>query len=111
MGANGKLRSNFGDKLRVELNRQDLSLRKLAQRIDPSKPEVARRNLSRWIAGTKPTKGSRILVAHALGVDAAQFDEDDDEEDEEMSDLVRALLHRIDRKVEEELDRRLGVEA
>lgn len=100
----------FGERLRTELSRQNLSIRKLARRIDPKNPEVARRNLSRWIAGTKPTGASRALVADALGVDMSYFDEDDEEDDSEMSDLVRALLNRIDRKVEEELDKRLGAE-
>lgn len=111
MGANGKVRSAFGEKLRAELGRQNKSIRQLAREIDPSNPEIARRNLSRWIAGTRPTRGSRVLVAHALGVDPAQFDEDDDEEDAEMGDLFRALLNRIERKVEQEVDKRLGVEA
>lgn len=99
----------FGERLRSELDRQGLSIRKLATRIDPASPGVARRNLHRWIAGTKPTKGSRALVAHALGVEASHFDEDDEEEDSEMADLVSALLHRIDRRVEEEVARRLPV--
>lgn len=108
MDANGKVRTNFGNKLRSELDRQGISIRELGRRIDPSRPEIARRNLSRWIAGTRPTKSSRVLVAHALGVDPSHFDEDEDEEDDEMADLVRALLYRIDRKVEEGLDRRLN---
>lgn len=106
MAVNGKPRSAFGDKLRVELGRQNKSIRQLAREIDPKNPDIARRNLSRWIAGTRPTKGSRVLVAHALGVDASHFDEDDDEEDE-MADIVRALLHQIDRKIEQSLERRL----
>lgn len=112
MATNGKVRSPFGEKLRAELARQGISIRELGRRMDPAKPDIARRNLSRWIAGTKPTKGSRVLVAHALEVDPSHFDEDDDEEaDQEMADLFRALLHRIDRRVEEEVDKRLGVEA
>lgn len=111
MGANGKVRSPFGEKLRAELGRQNISIRKLARQIDPNHPERARRNLSRWIAGTRPTQGSRVLVAHALGVDASHFDEEDDEDESEMADLIHALMHRIDRKVEEEIEKRLGAEA
>jgi transcriptional regulator with XRE-family HTH domain len=111
MASNGKPRTIFGERLRGELTRQNISIRQLARQIDPKSPEVARRNLSRWIAGTRPTKGSRVLVAHALGVDPSHFDEDDEEEDSEMADLFRALLNRIDRKVEEEIEKRLGVES
>jgi transcriptional regulator with XRE-family HTH domain len=111
MGVSAKPRTAFGEKLRAELTRKNVSIRQLSRRLDPNSPEAARRNLTRWIAGTRPTKTSRVAVAVALDVAPDYFDEDDEEEDSEMADLVRALMHRIDQRVEEGLERRLGVSA
>jgi hypothetical protein len=44
-------RTRFGDKLRTELDRQHLSVRKLARQMSPENPEPMRRNLARWIGG------------------------------------------------------------
>lgn len=98
-----KERSTFGSRLRAELERQGLSLRKLSRRLDPQNPERARRNLSRWVAGHhRPSPGSRVLIAEALGLHRDHFaDDDDDEEDAEMFDLVHALMRRIDQRVSE----------
>lgn len=74
-------RSAFGDQLRAELERQNLSIRKLARRMNPDKPEIARRALAKWIAGTRPSPASRMLVADALGVAASTFEDSDDSED------------------------------
>jgi transcriptional regulator with XRE-family HTH domain len=74
-------RSTFGDQLRAELERQGLSIRKLARLMNPDKPEIARRSLAKWIAGTRPSPASRVLVADALGVEVATFEDADDSED------------------------------
>jgi transcriptional regulator with XRE-family HTH domain len=104
-----KARSAFGEKLRTELERRDMSIRQFSRMLDPSKPEQARRSLAKWIAAgpPNPSKASRRLVAEALGLEPGHFDEDDEEEDPEMEMLVSALLNRIDRVVEEQLARRL----
>jgi transcriptional regulator with XRE-family HTH domain len=106
MGKARKTRTLFGNKLREELDRQHLSLRQLSRRMMPQRPEVARRNLSRWIAGTRPTRASRALVAATLGVDRSYFDEDDDEEGE-LADLVHALFQHIEQRVDRRLEQRL----
>lgn len=111
-----KARSAFGEKLRTELKRRDLSIRQFSRMLDPSKPEQARRSLAKWIAPgpPNPSKGSRRLVADRLGVDPKHFDEDDDEDDPEVELIVSVLMHRIDRVVEEQVEKiaqRLGVEA
>ena len=106
-------RSRFGEQLQRELERHPhiKSLKRLGRELNPAKPEIGRRVLTRWVSpdGVKPTAASRALVAAALGIDPSAFaDDEDDEEDSEVADLVRALMHRIDRKVEAEVAARLG---
>jgi transcriptional regulator with XRE-family HTH domain len=92
-------RTKFGDKVRAELDRQRISIRKLARDIDPARPEVARRNLARWIGGyNSPSRLSRIAVAEALGIPAEALLEDDDEE----ADPLVALMSAIRRVVRDE---------
>src|SRR4051812_15275741 len=93
-----KARSAFGEKLRGELNRRDLSIRQFSRILDPTKSEQARRSLAKWIAAgpPNPSKGSRRLVADALGLDPKFFDEDDEEDDPELELIVSVLMHRID---------------
>jgi lambda repressor-like predicted transcriptional regulator len=75
-------RSTFGDQLRAELERQEMSIRKLARRMNPDNPGIARRSLHKWIAGTRPSPASRLVVAEALGVEASTtFPDSDDSED------------------------------
>lgn len=75
-------------------------MRALARRIQPDQPEVARRNLARWIGGyNKPTAANRNAVADALGVPRERFAADEDEED----DPVVALMAAIRRVVRDEL--------
>lgn len=95
-------RTRFGDKLRGELDRQHLSVRKLARMISPEQPEPMRRNLARWIGGyNRPSRIHRVMVAEALGVPVETFDEDDEE-----GDIVVALVRAIRAVVREELDSR-----
>jgi transcriptional regulator with XRE-family HTH domain len=107
MAAPAKPRSFFGHRLRAELERNGTSIREVARRLNPGNVEFARRNLTRWITGgVTPTRANRQAVAVALGLDPSFFDEDDEEE-AEMADLVRALMHRIDRVVEDRDDDRM----
>lgn len=95
-------RTRFGDKLRAELDRQHLSVRKLARIMAPDHPEPMRRNLARWIGGyNKPSRIHRVMVAEALGVPVETFDEDDEEDD-----IVASLVKAIRRVVRDELDSR-----
>lgn len=94
-----KPRSVFGEQLRRELDRQNLSVNKLAKRIDPQAPEIARRSLTKWIAGKhSPTRASRARVARALGVDPSMFDDGDDEEDEELVRDLLSIIRRVARQ-------------
>lgn len=95
-------RTKFGDQLRRELDSQRMSIRQLAKRLDAQRPEVARRNLARWIGGyNQPSRLNRIAVAEALGVPAEAFLEDDDEEEDPLVALMTALR----RVVREELSK------
>lgn len=91
-------RSQFGEQLRVELDRQQLSIRKLARVMAPGNPEPMRRNLARWIGGyNRPSRIHRVMVADALGVPLETFNEDDEEEhlvslDEYLRLKVRDVL-------------------
>jgi transcriptional regulator with XRE-family HTH domain len=75
-------RTRFGDQLRAELDRQQLSVRKLARLMSPANPEPMRRNLARWIGGyNQPSRIHRVMVADALSVPLETFEEDDEEAD------------------------------
>lgn len=112
MSITPKPRSRFGEQLRGELGRQGLSIRQLSRRIDPSKPEHARRALARWIAGTTPTAASRRAVAEALGVDPAFFDDDEDEEAATALRAITALFgDLVGRIVDVKLAQRDGASA
>lgn len=103
MAATTRPRSRFGEQLRLELQRQNLSIRKLSRLMDPGKPEVARRSLAKWISGkTTPTLASRYLVADALGVDPAMFEDDDEDKD---ADLYADLFHVVRRLARHEAER------
>jgi transcriptional regulator with XRE-family HTH domain len=96
-------RTIFGDRLRDALEREGLSIRALARRMNPEHPETARRNLMRWLGGTAPEPANRRLVAEALGVDPRHFDEGDDEEEAELvRDVVDALHRLLERRREHE---------
>lgn len=83
-------RTRFGQKLRHELDGRGMSLRSLARRLNPQHPEVARRNLARWIGGyNEPSRINRIAVARAFGMPDDSFL---DEDDEESDPLVKALM-------------------
>lgn len=92
-------RTKFGQQVRHELDSQRMSIRKLARKLDPSNPEVARRSLARWIGGyNQPSRINRIAVAEALGLSRDAL-LDDDEEADPLVDLLKALR----RVVREEL--------
>lgn len=94
--------SQFGQKLRLELDRQQMSLRKLARTMAPEHPEQMRRNLARWIGGyNQPSRIHRVAVADALGVPLETFDDDDEEDD-----IMGALLEAIRRVVRDEMKAR-----
>ncbi len=96
-------RTKFGERVRGELDRQKLSVRKLARTLDPERPDVAKRNLARWIGGyNSPSRISRIAVAEALGMHPEALLEDDDEE----ADPLVALMNALRRVVRDELSKR-----
>jgi transcriptional regulator with XRE-family HTH domain len=97
--------TRFGTSLRRELDRQKLSIRGLARRLDPNRPDVARRNVARWIGGyNQPSRLNRIAVAEALGLPPEAFLEDDDEE----GNPLVALMGAIRRVVRDEIARGHG---
>lgn len=68
--------TEFGRKVREQLDGKLMSVSALARLMNPKQPEVARRNLLRWIGGyNEPSRINRIAVARALGLaDEALFD-------------------------------------
>ena len=114
-----KPRSVFGERLREALLERQAadtppkSVKALARVLRPHDVEGMRRNLNRWSypdrdgKAVKPSAENRAAVAAALGVDPSYFDEDDEEEDPLMAGLVKALMGRIDERVEEQVARRL----
>lgn len=105
MAAPAKPRSLFGDQLRQQLDTHQTirSVRRLSQVMadgQQHKAESYRRLLGKWIAGdSRPTIGSRYLVAQALEVDVAVFaDGDDDEEEAELMDDLTLVLRRLIRR-------------
>lgn len=82
------------------MQRQGLSVRGLARRMDPENLDRARRNLHRWLdEGMTPNRASRREIAAGLGVRESELPEDDDEE----ADLVVDLIKAIRRVVQDEL--------
>lgn len=97
-------RSTFGDQLRAELVRKDMSIRKLSRLMAPEKPEHARRALAKWISGkTKPSLASRHLVADTLGVDRSVFDDEDDDEEEDLYAALTVAMRAVARHEAEKL--------
>lgn len=79
-----------------------MSIRALARVLDPQRPDVARRNLARWIGGyNQPSRIHRVAVAEALGLPPEHFFDDDDEEADPVVDLMKVIR----RVVREELAR------
>lgn len=99
--------SKFVSRVRAEMLQQRLSVRALARRIDPINLDRARRNLHRWLdEGIAPGRNSRADVARALGIDAAELDEDDEE-----ADPVAALVKAIKALVRAEVQGHLSAAA
>jgi len=73
--------SLFAAKLRAELTRQDLGVRTLARRIDPTNVDRVRRQLNRWLKGTRPSPENRERVEGALGIARGSLADEDDGDD------------------------------
>jgi len=76
----------FGKRLRAEMDRQQVSVRELARRVNPRDPEGSRRTIARWLtpdssAAVNPSRARVRAVASALGVEPSSLV---DEEDSEM---------------------------
>jgi transcriptional regulator with XRE-family HTH domain len=112
--ATTKRRSPFGDRLRAELDRQNLSVRGLARKMNPNDPETPRRALNRFLNGhtRTPTPESLDALVAALGEDSRERLNGDDEDDEESDELATALIASLRRIIEAETRRiRKGVAA
>jgi transcriptional regulator with XRE-family HTH domain len=98
-------RTAFGQRLAAELERQNVSARELARRMNPADPVLQRRSIARWLApvgsAVNPSPLSRANAAAALGLDAEAFSEDDEEEAAQMPltrddfSLLGDLLSRL----------------
>lgn len=80
---------------RVEGRKPD-SIRGLARVMgqgDEARAETYKRSLFKWMAegDPNPSPASRALVARALGIDAAELDEDDAEEGDLAAQLARMI--------------------
>lgn len=82
----------FARRVGAELDARGWGIRTLARRLEPSNPEWARRNLTRWlIEGVTPRSAeTRRRVAEALGINPDDFE--DDEEAEEAALMAGRLL-------------------
>jgi transcriptional regulator with XRE-family HTH domain len=101
-------RKTFARQLREELSRQKLGIRTLARRMDPERPETARRSLYKWLGGEHlPSRASREAVAVALGLPEDHFSADDDEEDA-LEPLTRDILAALYDAIGSALDRRVA---
>lgn len=64
---------SFAAWLRSEMKAQGMGVRELGRRIDPDDPERGRRNIHRWLNGTKPNSWMRERVSRALDVSEDQM--------------------------------------
>lgn len=87
--------SGFGRKLRFVLEREDVSARELGRRLRPDNHEVGRRTVARYLNGTvSPSRARRELIASVLGVQSAEFADEDEEGDpvEALMSSIRAIV-------------------
>lgn len=89
--------TQFGRALRAELDRADVSVRELARRWKPEKPEDARTNLHRYLSdnpGRAVTPGQRVRqeIAEALGLESSAFDADEEDAMAALMIGLRALV-------------------
>lgn len=89
-------RTEFGRKLHVELERQGVSVRELARRMQPGNPEGMRRNIARWLSSevtaVVPSPASVNATAEALGVSPDALADEEDEDDQDVyAPLTRAV--------------------
>lgn len=71
------------------MDRQQVSVRELARRLNHTDPEGARRTIARWLTSSvetavNPSRASVRSVAEALGVDPASLASDDDDEESDL---------------------------
>lgn len=91
-----RTRSQFGSLLRDALTSQGVSIRELARRLNPERPETARRSLIRYIKGEViPEQRNRDEIAAALGLSTDYFAENA-EEALQRERLARALEPLLD---------------
>jgi transcriptional regulator with XRE-family HTH domain len=101
-------RARFASQLRVAIDERNVSIRALARELNPTSPETARSNLSRWLrASHMPSRTSRRSVAVALGLSPDHFEPDDDEE----ADLAVVLRRAVAQEVQREVARLMAREA
>lgn len=103
-------RTAFGQRLAAELDRQNVSARELARRMNPGDPELQRRSVARWLAplgkAVNPSPSSRAGAAVALGLDVSAFD-DEDEEVAPMAPFARDIAAMFELALERVLDKAL----
>lgn len=88
----------YRERLRSAIDRNQVSVRALARRMDSEQPERARRNLHNWLSGVVPSPAHRAELAELLDDEALLEGEDDEE-----SDPVALLMKALRRVVREEL--------
>lgn len=74
----------FSEKLLSVLDETGTTIRGLAKRLNPGRPENARRTLHRYLAGRVPGQPRRREIADAIGIDPSRLEPDDDEEDDRV---------------------------
>jgi hypothetical protein len=101
--------NGFSEQLRREMQRQDVSIKRLGRRWRPDKPEIGRRALQKYLSGAhKPTPETRAHIGASFP-EPVSFD--DDEEEDEVALLVKALVCRIKTDVRAEVAEQLGAAA
>lgn len=68
MGQTATAPTPFAQWLRSQLDERGWGVRTLARKIDPLDPEVPRRALNRYLAGSLPTEPNRAGIARGLGI-------------------------------------------
>lgn len=112
MGHTETASRSFRQKLRSELTQRGWGVRTLARTMAdregvPTRTESIRRQLKRYLSDSQPinpTVATRRSIEEALGLerDALQSDEDDEESDP-VALFMKALLYRVDRRVDERI--------
>lgn len=99
---------SYGQHLRRYLDEHGISVRSLSRRLNPEKPEAARRQLNRIIKGREPRAATRERIADALDTTREAIEGSDEEDEDQMVDALLSRISDLTRDVQKLRRRRVA---